>query len=149
MIIQTKYLGEVEIAEDQIIKFPQGVLGFEQHQEFIILDIFDNDNFKILQDLKHPNIAFFIINPWNFYKDYIVDIPDEELGKIGIFPSRHKDKDIMVFNIVTLGKTFKESTANLLAPIVINMVNREGRQFIQNNTEYSTRHKLFSEGNGE
>ena len=147
MLIQTKYLGEVKITEDQIIKFPQGILGFEYNQEFIILNIIDNDNFKILQDLKEPNIAFFIINPWDFYKGYTVDLPDEELGKIGIFPK--KDNDIAVFNIVTLGKTFQESTANLLAPIIINTKTKQGKQFIQNDTIYTTRHKLFTEGNGE
>lgn len=147
MLIQTKYLGEVEVAEEQIIQFPQGILGFELHREFIILNILDNDNFKILQDLKHPNIAFFIINPWNFFKDYTVDIADEELAKIGIFPN--KDNNIALFNIVTLGKRFQDSTANLLAPIAINMDNREGRQFIQNETKYTTRHHLFTEGKGE
>lgn len=147
MLIQTKYLGEILITEDQIIKFPQGILGFENNQEFIILNIIDNDNFKILQDLKHPNIAFFIINPWDFYKNYTVDLPDEELGKIGIFPNQNNE--FVVFNIVTLGKTFQESTANLLAPIVINTENKSGRQFIQNDTIYTTRHSIFPEGNGE
>ena len=147
MQIQTKYLGQVKITEDQIIKFPQGILGFEFNQEFAILGILGNDNFKILQDLKHPNIAFFIINPWDFYKDYTVDLPDEELGKIGIFPKQ--DNELVVFNIVTLGKTFQESTANLLAPIVINTENKSGRQFIQNDTIYTTRHSIFTEGNGE
>lgn len=147
MIIQTKYLGEVEINQDKIIKFPQGILGFEFHREFIILNILNNDNFKILQDLKNPNIAFFIINPWDFYNDYIVDIADEELGKIGIYPNR--ENDMLISNIVTLGKIFQESTVNLLAPIVINMANREGRQFILNEVKYTTRHRLFPEGNGE
>ncbi|NLY45197.1 MAG: flagellar assembly protein FliW [Tissierella sp.] len=147
MLIQTKYLGEVEVTEDQIVNFPQGILGFENNQEFIILNIIDNDNFKILQDLKHPNIAFFLIDPWDFYKDYTVDLPDEELGKIGIFPN--KDNEIAVFNIVTLGKTFQESTANLLAPIIINAKEKKGKQFIQNDTIYTTRHSLFLERDGE
>lgn len=147
MLIQTKYLGEINVTEDQIINFPQGILGFEQHGEFVILNIIDNDNFKILQDLKHPEIAFFLINPWDFYKDYAVDLPDEELGKIEIFPN--EDNDIAVFNIVTLGKTFQESTSNLLAPIVINTKNKKGKQFIQNDTIYTTRHSLFAEGDGE
>lgn len=147
MLIQTKYLGEIEVTEDQIINFPQGILGFELHREFIILNIIDNDNFKILQDLKHPEIAFFLINPWDFYKDYTVDLPDEELGKIDIF--LNEDHDIAVFNIVTLGKTFQESTANLLAPIIINVENKKGKQFIQNDTIYTTRHSLFAERDGE
>lgn len=147
MLIQTKYLGQVQISEDQIINFPNGILGFEPHHEFVILGVTGNDNFKILQDLKEPNIAFFVINPWDFYKDYTVDLPDEELGKIDIFPK--EDNELAVFNIVTLGKTFQESTANLLAPIVINTENKKAKQFIQNDTNYTTRHRLFNEGTGE
>ena len=147
MLIQTKHLGEIQVTQDQIINFPQGILGFDQHREFVILNIIDNDNFKILQDLRHPEIAFFLINPWDYYEDYTVDLPDEELGKIGIFPN--EDYDIAVFNIVTLGKTFQESTANLLAPIIINSKNKKGKQFIQNDTIYTTRHSLFAERDGE
>lgn len=147
MNIQTKYLGEVEINQDKILKFPQGILGFESNKEFIILDIANNSSVQILQDLNEPGIAFLIVNPWDFYKDYLVDIPDEKLAKMGIFPNNKND--LAVFNIVTLGKTFKESTANLLAPIIINMANKEGKQYIQNDTKYTTRHNLFTEGLGE
>lgn len=146
MNIQTKYLGEVKINQDKILKFPQGILGFESSQEFIILDIAGNSGVQVLQDLKEASVAFFIINPWNFYQDYIVDIPDEELRRISIFSDN--ENDLAVFNIVTLGKTFKESTANLLAPIIINMANKEGKQFIQNDTKYTTRHSLFTQGIG-
>ena len=147
MIIQTKYLGEVEISEEQILHFPKGVLGFENHHDFVILDIFENHHFKILQSLKHPEIAFFIINPWDFFKDYEVDIPDEELAKIDILPN--KENNFALFNIVTLGQTFKESTANLLAPIIINLNNKKGKQFILNDQNYTTKHKLFPQGTGE
>ena len=147
MIIQTKYLGEVEISEEQILHFPKGVLGFENHYDFVILDIFENHHFKILQSLKHPEIAFFIINPWDFFKDYEVDIPDEELAKIDILPN--KENNFALFNIVTLGQIFKESTANLLAPIIINLDSKKGKQFILNDQNYTTKHKLFPQGTGE
>lgn len=146
MIIKTKHLGEVEVSEDQILNFPKGILGFDSYREFVILGIANNDKIKILQSLTESSIAFFIISPWSFYKDYVIDIDNEELAKIGIESS--SNKDLAIFNIITLGKTFKESTANLLAPIAINMLNRQGKQYILNQSEYTTRHELFTEGNG-
>jgi flagellar assembly factor FliW len=147
MKIETKYFGQVEVAKEQIITFPQGILGFELHREFVILNILDNPNFKILQDLKHPNIAFFIINPWSFFQDYVADIADEDLAKIGI--EADGEPNLFLFNIVTLGKTFKESTVNLLAPIVINMDKMQGKQYILNDSPYTTRQRLFTQGEGE
>ena len=58
MNIQTKYLGEVKINQDKILKFPQGILGFESSQEFIILDIAGNSGVQVLQDLKEASVAF-------------------------------------------------------------------------------------------
>lgn len=147
MVIQTKYLGEVNITEDQIIAFPFGILGFENNKEFVLLGILENPHFKFLQDIKNPNIAFLLINPWEFFDEYDVEINDENLKKIGINPEDF-DK-IQLFNIVTLGKTFKESTANLLAPIAINLRERKGKQFIISDSSYTTRHKLFPQGVGE
>lgn len=147
MIIQTKYLGEVEITEDQIIAFPYGILGFENNREFALLGILENPHFKFLQDIENPNIAFLLINPWDFFEDYDVELPDENLGKIGISPE--EDNQIGIYNIVTLGHLFQESTANLLAPIAINLTENKGKQFILNDSPYTTRHKLFPEGLGE
>lgn len=147
MRIQTRYQGEVEVNKDQILSFPQGLLGFVDNTEFVLLDVHGNDSFKFLQDIYNSHISFLLINPWEFYSDYDVVLPDEELQKIEI-KSKNKN-DISVFTIVTLGKTFKESTANLLAPIVINLSNKKGKQFILNDSEYITKHNLFPEGIGE
>ena len=68
MKIQTKYLGEIEINKDQIISFPKGLLGFEEHKEFVILGIQGNELFKFLQDIHHEYISFLLINPWDFSK---------------------------------------------------------------------------------
>ena len=76
-----------------------------------------------------------------------MDIPDEELAKIDILPN--KENNFTLFNIVTLGQTFKESTANLLAPIIINLNNKKGKQFILNDQNYTTKHKLFPQRTGE
>jgi flagellar assembly factor FliW len=147
MKIKTKYLGEVEIDEDQIIHFPKGLLGFESNKEFVLLDVPENPYFKFLQDIKNSYISFLLINPWDFFKDYDVEFPDQELMNIDI-KSNNKN-DMAVYTVVTIGIKFQDSTSNLLAPIVINLSARKGRQFILNDSIYTTKHKLFTEGQGE
>ncbi|WFA07924.1 flagellar assembly protein FliW [Tissierella sp. Yu-01] len=147
MNIETKYLGEVEINEEQIISFPNGLLGFENSKEFILLDVPNNPYFKFLQDIHNSYISFLLINPWDFFKDYDVELNDEELLKIDI--ESDKDNDMAIYSVVTLAQKFKESTSNLLAPIVINLLAKKGRQFILNDSKYTTKHKLYPEGLGE
>ena len=147
MNIETKYLGEVKISEEQIISFPNGLLGFENSKEFILLDVPNNPYFKFLQDIHNSYISFLLINPWDFFKDYDVELNDEGLLKIDI--ESDKDNDMAIYCVVTLAQKFKESTSNLLAPIVINLLAKKGRQFILNDSKYTTKHKLYPEGLGE
>jgi flagellar assembly factor FliW len=147
MNIKTKYLGEIEVSEEQIIHFPNGLLGFENSKEFVLLDIVESPYFKFLQDVHNSYISFTIINPWDFFKDYDVELDDGELLKIDIDPN--KENHMEIYSVVTLGSKFKESTTNLLAPIVINLSAKKGKQFILNDSTYTTKHKLFPEGLGE
>lgn len=144
MRIQTKYLGEIDINRDQIISFSKGLLGFPDHNEFVLLNIQGNDHFKFLQDIHNKYISFLLINPWDFFNDYDIDLSDEKLGNIGIDPNG--DNDMHIYSIVTMRDSLQTSTCNLLAPIVINLRNREGKQFVLDNSPYTTKHMLFSEG---
>ncbi|NMA48401.1 MAG: flagellar assembly protein FliW, partial [Tissierellia bacterium] len=79
--------------------------------------------------------------------DYDVELSDEELLKIEI---EHDGKEqLLVLTIVTLEETFKDSTTNLLAPIVVNLLAKKGKQFVLNDSIYATKHRLFPEGIGE
>lgn len=146
MKIQSKYLNEIEIKEEQILTFLKGLLGFGDSHDFVILDIPGNDHFKFLQDIENDYICFTLVNPWDFFKDYDLELPDDQLERIEIGPD--DAGDIAIYTIVTLGKTLQESTTNLLAPIVINVSNKMGKQFILNDSHYNTKHQLFPEGIG-
>lgn len=139
MIIKTKFLGEVEIREEDIIVFPDGILGFEESRQFILLDIPENQFFTILQDVEHEYVSFIVADPFKFKEDYEMEVPDNELLKINIRKKEH----IAMINIVTLSDVFEKSTINLLAPIIMNTENRIGKQYVLNNVNYSTKHPLF------
>ena len=140
MIIKTKFLGEVEINEDDIIVFPDGILGFEESRKFINLDIPENEFFKILQDVEREYVSFIVTDPWKFKEDYDMEVPDNELLKINI----RKKEQIAMLNIVTLSDVFEKSTMNLLAPVIVNTENRIGKQYVLNNVGYSTKYPLFA-----
>ncbi|RBP70123.1 flagellar assembly factor FliW [Alkalibaculum bacchi] len=147
MQIETKYLGQVDIIEENIKYFEMGILGFEDEHEFVLLEIPNNDHFCFLQSIHTSYIAFLVVNPWDFFEDYDVEIPDEELKKLGILPDQQNQ--MAIYSIVTLGDTLKESTANLLAPVLINLEDKKGKQFILNDSLYATKHKLFPQEIGE
>ena len=143
MLINTKYLGEMDINEDNVVEFSKGLPGFVDSKRFAMLEVEDDDKIKVLQDIDDEHVSFIIISPWDFYSDYDIDVPNEKLTSIGI---DHNSVDILdIFNIVTLEEEFKDSTANLLAPIFINTKDKKGIQLILNDEKYSTKHKLFTE----
>ncbi len=139
MIIKTKFLGEVEIREEDIIIFPDGILGFEDSRQFILLDIPENEFFKILQDVEREYVSFIVTDPFKFKEDYEMEVQDNELLKINI----RKKEQIAMINIVTLSDVFEKSSMNLLAPIIMNTENRIGKQYVLSNVSYSTKHPLF------
>lgn len=141
MKIRTRFMGEVEIDEKQIIDFPEGIPGFEDSRKYALLEIPENDVFKILQNAEDEYVSFVVTDPWAFFKSYDFDIPDEELLKINI----GKKEQLAVLNIVTLSDDFEKSTLNLLAPVVINKEDRVGRQYVLNSGKYMTKHPLFTE----
>lgn len=143
MIIKTKFLGEVDIEESEILNFPKGIPGFEEIKEFVILGFEDNNHFSLLQSVNEEYISFIIVNPWDFYEEYDIEIKNDNL-KILELEEEDGDK-VTVYSIITTGSTLEESTINLLAPIIINTDKKIGKQIILNDFPYTTKHKLIVE----
>lgn len=135
MIIDTKFLGQVDVDDKQIYNFEEGFLAFEEYKRYVLLDI--DDFFKCLQSVDRKEVAFIIINPWDIFKDYEIDISDEELAVFG-------DKDInnfLVFSIATI--TEQRVTANLIGPVVLNISSLQGKQVVMHNSSYTTKHTIM------
>lgn len=135
MKLQTKYLGEIEVQAEKIINFPKGLPGFQDETEFIILDLPDNTAFQLLQSVKTSALAFVITSPYLFYQDYTLNLNDDLIELLEI----KKQENVAVYNIVTLKNPFSESTLNLRAPIIINTSSLLGKQYILNDSPYSSR----------
>jgi len=86
MKIQSKRFGPQEIDENQIIEFSEGIIGFKQFKQYVILPEPNFDIFVWLQSLQNPQLAFVLMNPLLIRPDYTLRLtPNEqkELAKFG------------------------------------------------------------------
>lgn len=142
MLLKTKNFGEINIEEDKILTFPEGIPGFEELTKYVIIQNPDESMpFQWLQSLENGELTFVIINPFIFKSDYDFQIPQYIVEKLDI----KQPEDINVFNIVIIPEDIGKMTANLQAPIIINTKNNKGKQIILDNTNYQTKHYILEE----
>lgn len=147
MHIKTRYFGKIDIPESDVIRFPEGLLGFPHSQNFVLIEIEENPYLKALQDIDNEHLSFLVIRPWDFFDDYEADIGDQDLEQIGI--TGETMEHFTLYNIITIGESMSDSTANLVAPILINHDNNIGRQFVLDASGYGTKHVLQRERAGD
>lgn len=141
MQIQSKFLGEVEIEERDIITFSDGLVGLEDYKKYVLLPIDEGTPFTIIQSVDESQVGFVVAYPFAFKNDYAFDISEEDKVQLKI----EKEEDVLAFSIVTLKESFKESTINLLAPVVINMKKKLGKQIVlQDQKQYPLRYPIAS-----
>lgn len=142
MLLHTTNFGDIEINDENIISFEEGLPGFESLNRFIIINNEgDNSPFSWLQSVENGDLAFVIMNPLVFLKDYTVTIDDFMVNSLEI----EKPEDVMIYSVVVIPEEVSEISANLKAPIIINTKNKKGKQVILDNSEYHVRHYIMEE----
>lgn len=140
MKINTKYFGEMEIKKEDIIKFPEGLPGFQEEKEFIIINSLEEDDpFQWMQSVKNSRLSFIVINPFLLVLDYDFKLSESTVEKLKI----KDEKDVAVFSIVVVPEDIKKMTINLAGPIIINAKERLGKQIVLDDDRYSTKYYLF------
>jgi len=140
MQVKTTRFGVVEIADDKVITFTQGLLGFPDHRRYCLLEPGEDACFFWLQSVDEPGLAFVVTDPAMFYKDYEVPIRPEQAQSLTI----DKVEDAQVFVIVN--KVGQVLTANLQGPLLINTLTLTGQQLVLADKRWSTRHTLMQVG---
>ena len=120
------------------ILFEKGIPGFEDYKYFNVNVVKDNEKFYSIVSKEDDNIGFISISPFEIKKDYEIDLDDEFVKELDI----KNEKDVLVLCLITLGKTLKDSTANLKAPIIINIKNNRGKQLILQDDKYKIKEPL-------
>lgn len=139
--LKTKPFGEIEIDDRQIVDFPEGLLGFDYVKKFVILDSHEKSPFKWLQAYDEPELAFVIIRPIDFMVEYELVISSGDLELV----EAKEPGELLVFAIVTIPSNYRDMTANLQGPVIINPKKRLGKQAISLSDKYRVKHRILDE----
>lgn len=140
MLVHTVNFGILDVPEDKIITFKEGLPGFPQIHRFAVLELDELKPFQYLQALDDPPIALFIINPFIVDQTYEFRLTDVDMEDVCCTNSA----ELAVYAVATIPDDPNDATLNLMAPIVINDKDRCGKQVILLESKYSVKHALLS-----
>jgi flagellar assembly factor FliW len=140
-VIKTKPFGDLEIRDEQIVEFPEGILGFDYVKKFAILEE-EGSPFLWLQAYDEPTLAFVMISPLSFMDEYSLVISQADLEDVGA----KSPEELLVYSIVTIPSDDPSAmTANLQGPVIINSATHKGKQAISLSDKYRVRHRIIDE----
>ena len=139
MRINTKRFGELEIDPKNVLTFPNGLLGFKDVRDYILIDPSENSPLKWLQSVDVPELAFVVTDPLLFKPDYEIRIYRTDLEDIEVTDPDH----VIQLVIVTVPRDPSKMTANLKGPLLINTENNMGKQLVLDDSEYELKYQLL------
>ena len=138
--------GELEIEEQDVVRFADGIPAFEDEHEFVVLPYEEGTPYMFLQSMMTPELAFLMTDPFVFFPDYSFELDDENMEKLAI----NSMDDVLVCTLISVPRSgVADMTTNLLAPVVINRHTMQARQIVLEKTQYTTKHRLFPEKKGD
>ena len=128
MQINSRLFGEIDVEDDKVIDFKNGIIGFEEHHKYALIFDAEKESSKSimwLQSMEEPELAFPVADPTHICSGYNPVVEDELLESIG---GIDKPEDVFVLVVLTVPSDLTKMTANLKAPLVINTDTRKGCQ---------------------
>ena len=138
MDIQTSRFGKIEIADDTVIDFPNGLYGLQQLHRYCLLQHDDTGEFFWLQSVEEPSIAMVVTDPFRYFPSYEVEIPDGAAEAL----ETQSVEDVAIYTSVCVTQKPAGAFTNLLGPLVINHRTRVGMQLVLDGSRYTCRHPL-------
>ena len=140
MQIDSTRFGAVEVRDEAILTFPDGLPGLPG-ELWALLAQSEDSPFYWLHSAERADLALPVTNPWLFFGDYDVRVPDEDARRLGLATA----DDALILCVVKAAEQLSEFTINLAGPLIIHKTTLTGRQIINDAGGYSVRQPLFAE----
>jgi len=109
-----------------VVGIDKGMPGFPELSSLTITPIDRDSLFVWVAATESAQVAFLAVNPFVYFPEYEVELSSIEEGALAVAP----DDDLIVYCLVTIDRAEGVATANLLAPLVINMNSLIAQQII-------------------
>lgn len=144
MLVQTRHFGEIDLDENKIITFEDGLIGFEDCRRYTILynnEDGGNNTISWLQSLDMPELSLPVISPLSVVADYNPIVEDEVLMPLGDLT----EENVIILLTLSVPADLTQMSANLKAPLVINSETRKGCQIIAENPDYVIKYNIYEQ----
>lgn len=137
----TKLFGEIGIDEQKIINFPEGIIGFKNLKNFLLIHDSENEDSRVtwMQSIDEPAFAIPVIDPLVVKEDYNPIAEDELLACLGEIT----DNELFIMVTLKVPEDIKNMSVNLKAPLVINPNTRKGCQILVQNEDYMVKYPIY------
>jgi flagellar assembly factor FliW len=133
LTVDSPVLGPLTLDPAELYTFPIGLVGLERYHRYALVES-GRPGVWWLQSVDEPSLVFVLADPFQHVASYDVDVADAELAHIGPASA----DQLLVLAVVTLPRgAGAVATANLRAPVVLNVATRRGRQVVLTDERYS------------
>jgi len=139
MKIKTATLGEVEAYPESFITLQEGLIGFEDHNEFVLLELADYEPFRWLLSYTDPGLSFPLLDPEPLVPGYAIELQESEKKALGL----EADEQPKIYVIASIDDEGNQVTVNLRAPLVVNLRNQSARQVVLSDGRWEIQHPLL------
>jgi flagellar assembly factor FliW len=139
MKINTIRFGEIDISEEKVLKFENGLPGFYECTRFTIISSEETDPFLWLQSLDEPDVALAVVNPFRLFPDYTPIVNEDDMESLG----NPSDEDVLALTVAVIPVKYENMTTNLVSPILINLKTNQAHQVIMENSQYQIKQPIF------
>ncbi len=138
----TKLFGKIDVDNNKVIEFPEGILGFEDLKKFVLM--FDSENsapsgLNFLVSLDEPAFMMPVVTAVSVKPDYAPQIAAEVENAIGPLT----EENVLVMVTMTIPSDITKMTVNLNAPIIINTDTNKAVQSVVENEGYEIKYPIY------
>ena len=101
-----------------VIEMTAGLPGFPDARRFVLVEWGEAGSpFSLLRSLDHADLEFLVAAPVVLFPDYEPEVDDAHADALELT----RAEDALVLVLITVTDRAEDATANLLAPIVVNL----------------------------
>lgn len=141
--LATRQFGPIEYGEEAVLEFPRGLPAFEDQTRFLLLERQGFSPIVFLQSVLRPDLCFLTLPLACVDPGYSLSVAREDLEIIGVEAAGFPLPNDRLLRLAILSVTEDRlATANLLAPVLVNLGSRRGVQAVRLDSLYSHQQKV-------
>lgn len=138
MDILNQQIKDLEVSENDIIHFKEGIPGFEDFKNYVLLQDDDMSFLMYLQSIDEEFPSFVVVDPYSVLQNYEPVLAQSDMDYFDC-----SGEDLKFLLVTVLPKDLHDTVVNLKSPIVIDFKSNNAKQVILENKEYPIRYRLF------